>query len=125
MAVAEGENLYAVLGVPNKATKEEIQAAFKKRARELHPDVNKAPDAEEKFKKLVAAYEVLKDEDKRARYDAFGINGSSGKRRPPQRDHAHRTRAKTPPPGFEDLLNFDEFNSPFDTILRRTQKRQK
>src|SRR5262245_18918052 len=108
MATAEGENLYAVLGVPNKASKEESQAAFKKRARELHPDVNKAPDAEEKFKKLVSAYEVLKDDDKRARYDSFGING---KRRPaPQRD-GHRPRSKTPPPGsFEDLLNFEEFS---------------
>src|SRR5262245_63931589 len=112
MATAEGENLYAVLGIPNKASKEEIQSAFKKRARELHPDVNKAPDAEEKFKKLVAAYEVLKDEEKRARYDAFGING---RRRPPPRE-PHRTRQpKTgPTPNLEDLLNFDEFGSPFE-----------
>jgi curved DNA-binding protein len=126
MAAAQGENFYTVLGVPNKASREEIQAAFKKRARELHPDVNKAPDAEEKFKTLVSAYEVLKDDDKRARYDAFGINGSHAKRRPaPQRD-GHRPRSKTPPPGsFEDLLNFEEFSSPFDTILRRTQKKQK
>lgn len=125
MAAAEGENLYAVLGVPNKASKEEIQSAFKKRARELHPDVNKASDAEEKFKKLVSAYEVLKDEQKRARYDAFGINGGAHKKRPTPRDNARPRPKTTPPPGFEDLLNFDEFSSPFDTILRRTQKKQK
>src|SRR5438093_11574104 len=82
MSSANEESLYSVLGVPSKATQAEIQSAFKKRARELHPDVNKASDAEEKFKKLVAAYEVLRDEEKRARYDAFGVNGrAAGARR--------------------------------------------
>lgn len=124
--MAEGDNLYAVLGVANNATREEIQAAFKKKARELHPDVNKAPDAEENFKRLVAAYEVLKDEEKRARYDAFGIHpgATSGRRRPPQRE-AHRQRERTNRgPTMEDLLNFDDVGSPFDNILRRAQQKK-
>jgi curved DNA-binding protein len=127
MAAAEGDNLYSVLGVANKATREEIQSAFKKKARELHPDVNKAPDAEENFKKLVAAYEVLKDDEKRARYDAFGMHapGASGRRRPPPREaHRQRERANRGP-SMEDLLNFDDMGSPFDNILRRAQKKQK
>ncbi|MEM1022216.1 MAG: DnaJ C-terminal domain-containing protein [Myxococcota bacterium] len=66
------DNPYAVLGVSSTATQEEIQAAYKRKARELHPDVNRQPDAEARFKRLVAAYDVLRDENKRARWDAFG-----------------------------------------------------
>jgi curved DNA-binding protein CbpA len=83
MATESPENLYAVLGVAKTATKEELQSAFKKKARELHPDVNKAPDAEERFKQLVGAYEILRDEEKRKRYDLFGgLNGNAQRPRP-------------------------------------------
>ena len=66
---------YEVLGVDRDATKQDIRKAYRKLARQYHPDVNKAPDAEEKFKEVKEAYEVLKDDQKRAQYDQFGHAG--------------------------------------------------
>ena len=66
---------YEILGVSKDASKEEIKSAFRKKARQLHPDVNKAPDAEEKFKELGKAYEILSDDEKRATYDRYGEDG--------------------------------------------------
>ena len=66
---------YEILGVSKSASKEEIKSAFRKKARQLHPDVNKAPDAEEKFKELGKAYETLSDDNKRATYDQYGEDG--------------------------------------------------
>ena len=66
---------YEILEVSREATKEEIKSAFRKKARTLHPDVNKAPDAEEKFKELGKAYETLMDDNKRATYDRYGEDG--------------------------------------------------
>ena len=66
---------YEILGVSKDASKEEIKSAFRKKARQLHPDVNKAPDAEEKFKELGKAYETLSDDNKRATYDQYGEDG--------------------------------------------------
>ena len=66
---------YKILGVEKTASKEEIKSAFRKKARILHPDVNKAPDAEEKFKELGKAYETLIDDNKRATYDRYGEDG--------------------------------------------------
>ena len=68
-------NYYEILEVSQTATKEEIKSAFRKKARTLHPDVNKAPDAEEKFKELGKAYETLMDDNKRATYDRYGEDG--------------------------------------------------
>lgn len=66
---------YEILGVEKNAEKDEIKSAFRKKARQCHPDVNKAPDAEEKFKELGKAYETLMDEDKRSLYDRYGEDG--------------------------------------------------
>jgi len=66
---------YEILGISKDATKDEIKSAFRKKARTLHPDVNKAPDAEEKFKELGKAYETLMDDNKRATYDTYGEDG--------------------------------------------------
>jgi len=70
-------NYYDILGVAKDATQAEIKSAFRKKARELHPDVNKAPDAEEKFKELGKAYETLSNEEKRSLYDRYGEEGLS------------------------------------------------
>ena len=68
-------NYYEILGVSKEATQVEIKAAFRKKARELHPDVNKAPDAEERFKELGKAYETLSNDEKRSLYDRYGEEG--------------------------------------------------
>ncbi len=68
-------DFYEILGIDRNATKDEIKAAFRKKARQYHPDVNKAPDAEEKFKELGKAYETLMDDNKRATYDRYGEDG--------------------------------------------------
>ncbi|MBI5841543.1 MAG: molecular chaperone DnaJ [Chloroflexi bacterium] len=66
---------YEILGVGRNASDDEIKGAFRKLARQYHPDVNKEHDAEEKFKEINEAYGVLSDSDKRARYDRFGKEG--------------------------------------------------
>ncbi len=66
---------YEILGVEKDASQADIKNAFRQKARKLHPDVNKEPDAEEKFKELGQAYEVLSNEEKRAMYDRYGVDG--------------------------------------------------
>jgi molecular chaperone DnaJ len=66
---------YEILGIPRDASTDDIKTAFRKLARQYHPDVSKEPDAEEKFKEINEAYGVLSDPQKRARYDQYGRAG--------------------------------------------------
>ena len=72
------ESLYETLGVSKGASSDEIKKAYRKLARKYHPDINKDPGAEDKFKEINAAYEILSDEKKRAQYDQYGDNMFGG-----------------------------------------------
>ena len=74
MATTE-RDYYELLGVPRDASDAEIKRAFRTLAREVHPDVSEAPDAEQRFREIVEAYEVLSDSERRATYDRFGHAG--------------------------------------------------
>jgi molecular chaperone DnaJ len=69
---------YEVLGVPRSADADDVKRAFRRLARQYHPDVNREDGAEERFKEINEAYEVLSDSEKRARYDRFGHAGVQG-----------------------------------------------
>ena len=77
MAVAF-RDYYDALGVSRDASPEDIRRAYRKLARENHPDVNKDPGAEDRFKEISEAYEVLRDPEKRQQYDRFGANWKAG-----------------------------------------------
>ena len=72
------EDYYEVLGVDRNASDKEITSAYRKLAKKYHPDLNHEPGAEEKYKKVNEAYEVLHDKQKRAQYDQFGSAGVNG-----------------------------------------------
>lgn len=76
--MAEKRDYYDVLGVGRQAEADEIKKAYRKLARQYHPDANPDPAAAEKFKEINEAYEVLSDQDKRARYDQFGHDAAQG-----------------------------------------------
>lgn len=107
---------YDVLGVSRTASKEEIKSAYRKLAREWHPDINKADHAEERFKEINLAYEVLSDEEKRARYDRFGEAGVSG----PSGGAGYPGAAGFG--GFEEI--FEEFFSSFGGVRSNTSRRR-
>lgn len=90
------KDYYDILGVSRDADSNAIKSAYRKLARKYHPDVNKTKEAEEKFKDINEAYEVLSDKNKRQRYDSLGSNWQGGA------DY-------TPPPGFENFsFNFNQ-----------------
>ncbi|KAG6930984.1 DnaJ heat shock protein family (Hsp40) member B9 [Chelydra serpentina] len=72
------ESYYDILGVPKNASDRQIKKAFHKLAMKYHPDKNKSPGAEAKFREIAEAYETLSDENKRKEYDQFGHGGGQG-----------------------------------------------
>lgn len=76
--MAAKRDYYDILGIARAATPEDIKSAFRRLARQYHPDVNKAADSEERFKEINEAYAVLGDEQKRAAYDRYGHAGVDG-----------------------------------------------
>lgn len=97
---------YAVLGVRRDAGQDEIKKAFRRLARELHPDVNPDPKTQERFKEINAAYEVLSDPAKRQVYDLGGdpsprtaaARAASARARPDSASPTSWTRSSAPPP---------------------------
>ena len=75
MSSTSARDFYEVLGVKKDANKDDIKAAYRKMALQFHPDRNKSPEAEEKFKEISEAYAVLSDDEKRKQYDAYGKEG--------------------------------------------------
>ena len=91
----EFKDYYTTLGVAKNASQEEIQRAYRKLARKYHPDVNKTSDAEDKFKDIGEAYEVLKDPDKRAKYDRYGAAWKAAQQGGGRLHRAMRTSGST------------------------------
>lgn len=93
------KSLYETLEVAQNASADEIKKAYRKLARKYHPDVNKSPEAEEKFKEINGAYEILSDEEKRKKYDTYGDDMFGGQ-------------------SFHDFRSSQGQNVDFEDILR-------
>jgi len=103
------KDYYETMGVPRTASPDDIKRAYRKLARKYHPDVSKEKGAEEKFKAMQEAYEVLKDPEKRAAYDRLGANWKSGQEfRPPpdwQREYEFSSARSGDDSGFSDFFS--------------------
>jgi DnaJ-class molecular chaperone len=116
---------YAILGLTKAATQSDIKKAFRKLVRTSHPDLH--PDdagAEARFKAATAAYDLLKDPETRARFDAGEID-ASGAERPPRtyyRDHADTQRSGFGP-GFSQARGFEDFDDPSDIFAQILRQR--
>src|SRR5580704_9047468 len=104
------KDYYGTLGVARGADAEEIKRAYRKQARKYHPDVSKEKNAEEKFKEVQEAYEVLRDSDKRAAYDQLGRDYRPGQQFRPPPDWEQRF-SYSGGQHFSDLNGFSDFFS--------------
>ncbi|MFI4907118.1 MAG: DnaJ C-terminal domain-containing protein [Steroidobacterales bacterium] len=131
----EYRDYYKILGVARTATAEEIKKSYRRLARKFHPDVSKEKDAEQKFKEVQEAYEVLKDPQKRAAYDQLGSDWKSGQQFRPPPDWASGfefgggSRARASGAHVFEEEGFSDFfsslfggASPFGTAGRRQQQ---
>jgi curved DNA-binding protein len=105
----EYKDYYAVLGVGRDATQDEIKRAYRKLARKYHPDVSKEADAEQKFKELGEANEVLKDPEKRAAYNQLGTNWNAREEFHPPPDWGTGFEFHGGPPGGGGQHDFSDF----------------
>jgi len=110
----EFKDYYQIMGVKRDASQDEIKRAYRKLARKYHPDVSKEKDAENRFKEVGEAYEVLKDPEKRAAYDQLGADWKAG-------------QDFRPPPGWDQGFEFhgggftggDQFSDFFESLFGR------
>ncbi len=120
----EFRNYYAILGVAKDATQDEIKRAYRKLARKYHPDLNKEASAEEKFKEIGEANEVLSDPEKRVAYDQLGSTHQPGQefRPPPNWDEGFEFSGRQE--GMDDAAFSDFFESLFGQARRRQAAQQ-
>ena len=126
----EFRDYYEVMGVARDATQDDIKRAYRKLARKYHPDVSDAENAEEQFKEVGEAYEVLKDPEKRAAYDQLGANWKQGQdfRPPPDWDEGFEFSGGGE--GFRGDgysgyggMGGEQFSDFFETLFRQRQSR--
>lgn len=111
------KDYYEILGLKRDATETEIKRAYRKLARKYHPDVN--PDAEQDFKDVGEAYDVLKDPEKRAAYDQLGSGWQQGERFRPPPDWDQRFSFSN---SREAATEADAFSDFFETLFRRNHE---
>lgn len=107
------QDYYEILGVPRDAPQDKIQSAYRKLARKYHPDLNKEKSAEEKFKQIGEAYEVLGDPQKRKKYDRLGRNWQTGDEFSPPPGWESAGQTKRGPGGFR----FESFGGGFSDFF--------
>ena len=117
----EFKDYYKVMGVERNASQDDIKRAHRKLARKFHPDVSKEPNAEEQFKAVGEAYEVLRDPEKRAAYDRLGANWKSGQDFQPPPDW--KSNFETGGQGFESQ-DMGEHSDFFEALFRQARERQ-
>nr|XP_002129473.1 dnaJ homolog subfamily B member 9 [Ciona intestinalis] len=118
LVTSSQRDYYTILGVGRTATTKEIKSAFRKLALKYHPDKNKEPDAEAKFRDIAEAYQVLSDKQKRQRYDQYGddgLNDNMGGSSDGGNFHDH----------FRSHFNMHDFFKDFDDMFHEHKKHHK
>jgi curved DNA-binding protein len=123
------KDYYKILGVKKNATADQIKKEYRKLARKYHPDVSKDADAEQKFKDIAEAYEVLKDPEKRKAYDQFGSNWKAGQQQQQNQSQYQQTRGAAYGSasgfdfggGFGDAGQYSDF---FESLFGGGQRRR-